>query len=106
MKDRRLFVYGASSVMMLLVLTLLMRVSIGDLPVTSASAQGIVLSAAELAPTERRPPWVHDQWSCTWSLANLVSSSGLSNGVGESKGALPVSEHLRVFGKLPSQCIN
>ena len=41
-----------------------------------------------------------------WSLANLVSSSGLSNGVGESKGALPVSEHLRVFGKLPSQCIN
>lgn len=53
MKARRLFVYVASSVMMLLVLTLLMRVSVGDLPVTSASAQGLVLSVAELAPTER-----------------------------------------------------
>jgi hypothetical protein len=53
MKHRRTLIYGASAVIMLATLAMVLRMNVGDILVTSASAKGAVLSAVELGPTER-----------------------------------------------------
>jgi hypothetical protein len=53
MKHRSTVIHGASAVILLAMLVLMLRMSVGDVPVTRASAQGVVLSVVELAPADR-----------------------------------------------------